>query len=125
MREVLIASFLAVFVGIFFVSVSAKGPMVDKGFCLEKGYGYYIPHGSKIHYKDGMTIVYGPDRKVMLKLKDSEVPKVPVPAGGLVPATHVIEVPSGSAIRHEGDGVMVYKDGKVILKVVNVQKKNP
>ncbi|HJH26594.1 MAG TPA: hypothetical protein C5S37_07415 [Methanophagales archaeon] len=60
-------------------------------------YVYYIPPGSVIYSADGITTVYTPDGKIILKAKDSDAAKVPMYGGvGAVPATKVHAVPSGT-----------------------------
>ncbi|HIH97084.1 MAG TPA: hypothetical protein HA348_06375 [Thermoplasmata archaeon] len=60
---------------------------------------HYIPPGSIIyHYTNGITTVYSPDGKVILKAKDSEAAKIPIPGPvDYSPATYVYHVPSGSS----------------------------
>jgi len=95
---------------------------------------HYIPPGSIIyHSNDGITTVYTPEGKVILKAKDSEAAKLPVPGPtDYLPATHAYQVPSGSHISTEPfefqtedrglistkEAKMTYKNGKVVLTVI-------
>ena len=95
---------------------------------------HYIPLGSIIyHSNDDITTVYTPEGKVILKAKDSEAAKLPVPGPtDYLPATHVYQVPSGSSgstepfeFQTEDRGListkeakMTYKNGEVVLVVI-------
>jgi len=101
---------------------------------VKDNYTHYIPPGSIIyHSTDGITTVYSPDGKVILKAKDSEATKIPIPGPvGFAPATHVYQVPSGSSsssepfeLQTEDRGLIstrkaevTYKNGKVVLVVI-------
>ncbi|MBA7657842.1 hypothetical protein ES703_65785 [subsurface metagenome] len=81
---------------------------------------YSIPPGSTIHHLDnGITKVYGPDGRHVLTTRDTLESLIPVPMGGLVGASHVHSVPSGSKISRVENGIKVYHDGACILSVVN------
>ncbi|MCW3135549.1 MAG: hypothetical protein N2V77_01205 [Canidatus Methanoxibalbensis ujae] len=63
---------------------------------MEGEYIYSIPPGSVIyHSADGITTVYAPDGKPILKARDSDAAKIPTPSG-MIPATRVHVYPSGS-----------------------------
>lgn len=66
--------------------------------------GYHLETGSTIyHLKGGITRVYGPDNELIMCVNDAEVKQVPVPGGkGPQPATHVLNVPNGSVVTHDG-----------------------
>ena len=63
---------------------------------MEGEYIYSIPPGSVIyHSADGITTVYAPDGKIILKARDSDAARIPTPSG-MIPATRVHVYPSGS-----------------------------
>jgi len=63
---------------------------------------YSIPTGSIIyHSADGITTIYTPDGKPILKARDSEAAMIPTPAGVVVPATYVLQSPSESSATFE------------------------
>jgi len=86
-------------------------------------YGTVIPYGSVIyHWDNDITEVYGPDNIRIFIAKDSEATMHPVPSAGLLPATHVLQVPNNSHIRSEGDTGntrRVYLEQTVILTIVD------
>lgn len=101
---------------------------------VKGGFVHYIPLGSIIyHSTNGITTVYSPDGEVILKAKDSEATKIPIPGPvDFAPATHVYQVPSDSSgstepfeFQTEDRGListkeakMTYKNGKVVLVVI-------
>jgi len=101
---------------------------------VKDNYTHYIPPGSIIyHSNDGITTVYTSGGKVILKAKDSEAAKLPVPGPtDYLPATYIYQVPSGSSgstepfeFQTEDRGListkeakMTYKNGKVVLVVI-------
>lgn len=109
--------------------------IIKKSLGPVKGeFAHYIPPGSIIyHSNDDITTVYTPEGKAILKAKDSEAAKLPVPGPtDYLPATHVYQVPSGSSgstepfrFQTEDRGListkeakMTYKNGKVVLVVI-------
>ena len=89
------------------VTINGDGSQWDDfwGFSTGSNYeGYHLEDGSTIcHLKGGVTKVYGPDNELVLCVNDTEVKQVPVPGGkGPQPATHVLNVPNGSVITHDG-----------------------
>lgn len=101
------------------VAVAQDQNNIGTHFSLEKSYGYYISPGSVIHYLNCITVVCGHDGNIILSINDSKVPKLPTPAGYSLPVTHIIQVPSGSCIRTDGNVTKVYKDGRCILTVIH------
>lgn len=95
---------------------------LKKGFSLIKGEGYYIPHGSIVQFSEGETTVKAPSGKIILKLNDSNSPKVSIPKGNSLPATHSFQIPSGSSIHKNGNINKIYKDGNRVLTVINKNK---
>jgi hypothetical protein len=86
------------------------------------GYATYIPYGSVVyHWSNGITEVFGPDKKRIFIARDSEAAMIPhsTPPGasrpGGSPATRSYQVPSGTLI---SSGVCLL-DGKVILDVIH------
>jgi len=89
------------------VTINGDGSQWDDfwGFSTGSNYeGYHLEDGSTIcHLKGGVTKVYGPDNELIMCVNDTEVKQVPVPGGkGPQPATHVLNVPNGSVITHDG-----------------------
>jgi hypothetical protein len=70
---------------------------------IKDNYTHYIPPGSIIyHSTDGITTVYTPEGKVILKAKDSDAAKIPIPGPrDYLPATHVYQLPSNASIHKE------------------------
>ncbi|MHC1623766.1 MAG: hypothetical protein ACXQTR_04160 [Candidatus Methanospirareceae archaeon] len=63
---------------------------------------YHIPSGSIVyHSADGVTTVYTPNGKCILKARDYDAAMIATPHGALVPATHIIQSPSGSSASYE------------------------
>ena len=84
-----------------------------------------IPPGSTIHHLDnGITKVYGPGKRLILTTIESQESLIPVPMRGLVKASHVHHVPSGSRISRVENGAKVYYGGTCILTVVNESRGN-
>ncbi len=84
-----------------------------------------IPPGSTIHHLDnGITKVYGPDKRHILTTIESKQSSIPVPMRGLVKASHVHVVPSESKISRVGNRTKVYHGGTCILTVVNESRGN-
>lgn len=86
------------------------------------GHATYIPYGSVVyHWSNGITEVFGPDKKRIFIAKDSEAARIfhPTPPGasnpGGSPATYSYQVPNGTLI---SSGICLL-DGKVILTVIN------
>jgi hypothetical protein len=44
-----------------------------------------------IYHAKGITTVYSPDGKVLIRADDSKAKKIPVPAGKVVPATYIYQ----------------------------------
>jgi hypothetical protein len=94
----------------------SKGP--TGGFSVDQG-DHKVPRGSIIHHLgNGTTEVHGPDGSLVMRVKDSEVTLVQTPSG-LVSATHVFNVPSGSDIERHGNETDIYENGNVILRVID------
>ena len=72
--------------------------VINASLGIEEAKGVYsIPSGSIIYRSaDGITTVYTPDGKTILKARDSDAAMIGTPHGTLVPATHIIQSPSGS-----------------------------
>ena len=117
-----ITAAMVVIVSLLVVSVPAKESEKIK-YALSPMEGkdiHSIPIGSTIvHLKDGTTEVYGPKRDLVLSVNDSDVEMVPTPSG-LMKATDVYQVPSGALIDTKGNTTKVYKDGRCILTVINM-----
>ncbi len=82
--------------------------------------GTDIPWGSVVyHWANGITEVYGADNKRIFIARDSEATQIAVP-GGLKPATHIYQVPSGAHItKGESDNITeIYLDEVLILTVI-------
>jgi hypothetical protein len=82
--------------------------------------GTDIPWGSVVyHWANGITEVYGADNKRIFIALDSEATQIAVP-GGLKPATHIYQVPSGANItKGESDNITeIYLDEVLILTVI-------
>lgn len=86
--------------------------------------GLKIPLGSVIyHSANNVTTVYGPGNTLLLKVKDSEADFISTPHG-LMRASHVYDVPSGTIISHVGNVVKLSLDNKVILTIINRENSN-
>ncbi|WAI01440.1 hypothetical protein [Methanogenium organophilum] len=84
---------------------------------------HQIPVGSIIHHSsDGITRVFTQDGKQIISAIDADAEKVPVPSAGLLPATHVHQVPNGSDIYTNENITKVYNDEACILTVVDNQR---
>lgn len=107
------------------IVVATENPSIKtefkRGFSLEKGYGFYIPSGSTVYYHRGSTKVFDSNMKLLIEIKDVEVPKLPTPAGYSLPATRIFQVPSGSLIKKEGNTTIILKEGKRLLTVVGTE----
>lgn len=78
-----------------------------------------IPFGAVVyHAKDGMTSVFDATGKQLFAIEDSASGMVMTPAG-LSPATHVMEVPSGSNVQVEGGITKVTLDNTRILTIID------
>lgn len=63
---------------------------------------YHIPPGSIVyHSADGITTIYTPNGKTILKARDSDAAQISVPAGVSAPATYITQSPSGSRVTYE------------------------
>jgi hypothetical protein len=100
---------------------------INKRFTVSpSGNGHQIPQGSIVyHQNDGTTRVFGPNKSLLLKAKNSEAAAVPTPTGPRK-ATHVIEVPDGSLIKEVDEKkTEVYYNHRLILTTINEEAKLP
>jgi hypothetical protein len=98
-----------------------NGPnALTAGFSVDQG-DHKVPRGSVIHHlANGATEVLSPDGSLVTRAKDSESNLVYTPSG-LVRASHVFNVPSGSDIERNGNETDVYNNGAVIFKVIDTE----
>jgi hypothetical protein len=89
------------------------------GFSLTSGSpDYQIPYGSIIsHSPDETTRVFDPEGIQILIVNDSDS-QSPTP-NGYRPATRILETPSGSVIRHEGNLTQIYLNGSCIATIID------
>ncbi|MGZ6222633.1 MAG: hypothetical protein ACXWMW_07785 [Syntrophales bacterium] len=98
---------------------SPQAPVV--GFSVDQG-DQKIPRGSVIHHLgNGTTEVRGPNGSLVAIAKASESNLVSTPSG-LVAATHVFNVPSGSDIERNGNETDVYDNGGLVFKVIGTER---
>jgi hypothetical protein len=102
------------------VAQDNESTKVANGFTLDQSApGFKIPRGSIIrHLENGITEVYKFDSSLIMSTRDSEAAMVATPSG-LVRATHVYGLPSGSEIDNKGDTTDVYENDTLILRVVD------
>ncbi len=113
-KPAILSALILLLLCVSYLSVTGKHTELT----VRMGKNFSIPYGSKIYRVGNRTVVYGTNGSVLLNVSDSNVSKVCTPAGACVPATHVIQVPSGSLIKREGNVTKVYKNGKCILTVL-------
>lgn len=78
-----------------------------------------IPYGSIVyHAKDGKTTVFDVTGKQLFAIDDSASGMVMTPTG-LSPATHVIEVPSGSDVKVDGAITKITYDNTRVLTIID------
>jgi hypothetical protein len=79
-----------------------------------------VPKGSIIQYTaDGKTRLYDTQSNELYFAVDSESENITTPSGAVIPATHLISVPSGSSIYTVGNNDYVTNQGTVILTVMH------
>jgi len=90
-------SLLACSTGLVTADQGGEYTVIDAALSPVEGDDVYsIPPGSVIyHSADGITTVYAPDGKIVLKARDSDAARIPTPSG-MIPATRVHRYPSGS-----------------------------
>jgi hypothetical protein len=82
-----------------------------------------IPEGSIIQYSgDEVTRVFNEEGTEISYMVDSEAESVQTPDGSIVPATHVITVPSGSSIYSVGNNDYITYKGEVIGTLTNTDE---
>jgi len=90
-------SLLACSTGLVTADQGGEYTVIDAALSPVEGDDVYsIPPGSVIyHSADGITTVYAPDGKIILKARDSDAARILTPSG-MIPATRVHVYPSGS-----------------------------
>lgn len=93
---------------------------VNKSFSIDSDEGHRIPEGSTVHHlRDGITKVFGPDKSLILKAKDTESSEVNTP-NGPKKATHVFGIPNESRIKQTAKGVLeVYQGDSIVLTIID------
>jgi hypothetical protein len=80
-----------------------------------------IPWGGKVEQDMNgdipVTVVYGADGQPRYWADDRKAANLPVPAGGVVPATHIFNVPSNTDVINGGNNFTAYQNNQKILTV--------
>ena len=131
-------SLLACSTGLVTADQGGEYTVIDAALSPVEGDDVYsIPPGSVIyHSADGITTVYAPDGKIVLKARDSDAARIATTMG-MKPVTYSVEVPNGSLCIHEpinfytedrgwitGNGTKTYApDGTLVVTVMTEKRK--
>jgi len=80
---------------------------------------YHIPEGSIIHHTaDGLTRVFDASGTQLFVADDAGAAQITTP-NGLVPATHVHEIPSGALVTEKNKNTVVLYQGKLLMTIID------
>ncbi len=97
---------------------------IQKGFTIDSSQpGQRLEKGSIIHhFANGVTEVYGANKSLKFKTKESENDIIITPHGPQK-ANRVYNVPSGSQIDHQGNITKIYSSNDCVLTIIDDKQK--